>query len=254
MDTGPLFDFHARLAPAPGAAGRLLAAMDAASIDRAAVCAGGMITLDRLAAQIMAGGHSTGDADNAAVIDACLASDGRLVPFFVGNPHADPDDYRAAAARFRGLEISPAVHGVALTDQRTVDLVEIAADHGHPVYVVCIGRPGSGAADLGALADKFPDVTFVLGHCGFIGIDLHSIGVIADRPTIWAETSGCYTAVAAAAIRRLGPDRVLFGTEYPVQHHGVEVAKLRALDLDPDVLRRVAWTNAHRLLGEEPRT
>jgi len=69
---------------------------------------------------------------------------------------------------------------------------------------------------------------------------------------IVAETSGCLTVVARLAIERLGPDRVLFGTEYPLQHPSVELAKFAALDLSPEVWHRIAWRNAHRLLGEEP--
>lgn len=251
MDTHAVFDFHVRLAPGPDAVRRLLGIMDATSIDRAAVAAGGMVTLDQLARQVMVGGHSTDDADNAAVLAACRAGGGRLVPFYFGNPHADPAAYRSVAEDFRGLEISPAVHGVPLLDDRVLAMVEVAAAAGHPVYVVCIGRPGCGAEELVALADKFPDTRFVLGHCGFVGIDLYSVSVVADRPSISVETSGCYTAVAATAVRRLGADRVLFGTEYPVQHPEVELAKLRALDLDPVARGQVAWSNAHRLLGEE---
>jgi len=246
-----VFDFHARLGPQPGAMDRLLAAMDACGIARAVVSAGGMVDLVRLATQVIEGGYVETDADNDAVLAACRRSGGRLLPFHFGNPHRGPDAYRRAAGGFRGLEISPAVHGVALTDPRTVALVEVAADAGHPVYVVCLGRPGSGAVDLVALAGKFPDVTFVLGHCGFVGIDAHAVTKVAPVPNIVAETSGTYTGVVRFALEVLGPDRVLFGTEYPLQHPSVELAKLRALDLEPDVRQQVAWRNAHRLLAEE---
>lgn len=251
MSTGEtaVLDFRARLSPHPASFGRLMAAMDSSGIARAAVCSGGVVDLDTLSAQIMQGGHATGDADNDAVLAACERSDGRLLPTFFANPHRDPADYRDRADAFRGLELSPAVHGVPLTDERTVALVEVAAEVGHAVYVVCIGRPGCGAGDLVSLAEAFSEVEFVLGHCGFIGIDFYSINRIAPRGNILAETSGCYTGVVRAAVDRLGAERVLFGTEYPLQHPEVELTKLRALDLDPVTRQQVMWHNAERLLS-----
>ncbi len=245
----PIFDFHARLGPGtvPSA---LLTSMDAAGIARAAVCAGCVVDLDQLSAQIVDGGRLDAGADNAAVLAACAGSGGRLVPFFFANPFDPVADYRRVAGDYRGLELSPAVHGVALDDPRTLALVEVAEAAGHPVYLVCLGRPGARTADLLTLARSFPDVAFVFGHCGFFGIDTCSIGQIAPQTNILAETSGCFTAVARVAIERLGPDRVLFGTEYPLQHPGVELAKLAALDLDPAARHAVAWANAHRILGE----
>jgi predicted TIM-barrel fold metal-dependent hydrolase len=42
---------------------------------------------------------------------------------------------------------------------------------------------------------------------------------------------------------------VLFGSEYPLQHPSVELAKFQALGVPPDQWRQIAWDNAHRLLS-----
>jgi uncharacterized protein len=120
------------------------------------------------------------------------------------------------------------------------------------VYVVCIQRPGCGVADLVALAERFPGVTFVLGHSGVGNIDFYGVELVAPRPNIVLETSGGYTTVVRAALDVLGPERVLFGSEFPLQHPSVELAKFAALDLTPDQWRAVAWDNAARLL-DDPR-
>ncbi len=248
----PVIDFHARLIPRPTAVDRLLATMDDCGIDRAVVSAGGVIDLDLLSKQVTEGGHVETDADNDAVLRGCERSDGRLVPFYFANPHADPDDYRRRAGEFRGVELAPAVHGVALNDERTAALVDVAGEFGHPVYLLCMIKPGFNVRDLVELARRFTGVTFVLGHCGFTNLDLYAINAIAPESNIVTDTSGGYTIVVGAALERLGADRVLFGTEYPLQHPSVELAKLRALDVPPETWRKVAWSNAHRLLGEEP--
>src|SRR5262249_46834870 len=142
-------------------------------------------------------------------------------------------------------------YGIGFDDPRTVALVEIASGAGHPVYTVCAARPGTRAVDLVALARRFPALPFVFGHCGLIPIDANGLATIAPQPHIVAETPGYYTLIARVAVGRLGPDRVLFGTEYPVQDPDVELVKLAALGLDAATYAKVAWRNAHRLLGEE---
>jgi hypothetical protein len=44
---------------------------------------------------------------------------------------------------------------------------------------------------------------------------------------------------------------VVFGTEFPLQHPAVELAKCAALELEPADRDRLLWTNACRLLGED---
>src|SRR3982751_6356060 len=127
MTGQPVLDFHVRLVPRPEARERLLAALDECGLERAVVCAGGTIDLERLSRQLILGGHVETDADNDAVLNACEGTDGRLVPFFFATPYREAAVYQARAAEFRGLEISPAVHGVGLGDPRVAELVGIAA-------------------------------------------------------------------------------------------------------------------------------
>lgn len=252
MSTHParrIFDFHARLGPASDAADRLLSTMDRCGIERAVVSAGAVVDLDRLAYQIVYGGRSTDSADNAAVLRAAEASGGRLVPFFFGNPHASVREYAQQGHRYRGLELSPAVHGVGFYNSGVRELVELARRYRHPVYTVCVPGPGGGTTDLLWLVKSYPDVVFVFGHCGYIGIDIHALGLIAPYPNVVAELSGCFSITARKAIERLGADRVVFGTEYPLQHPDAELAKLAALKLSASDERKVAWRNAHRLLN-----
>lgn len=251
MSSEPLFDFHARLAPRPGAAERLLSTMDSTGIARAAVAAGGTIDLVRLSRQLIDGGHVETDADNAGVLAACQRSGGRLIPVYFANPHRPADRYAAAAADFRGLEVSPAVHGVPLTDPRVRELVAVAGEARHSVYVVCLDRAGCRVGDLVSLATAFPATTFVLGHSGIGNIDYWAVELVADVPNIWLETSGGYSTVLRAALDRLGAGRLLFGTEYPLQHPSVELAKYAAVAPDPLAWRRIGWQNAESLLELE---
>jgi predicted TIM-barrel fold metal-dependent hydrolase len=173
------------------------------------------------------------------------------VPCYFANPLRPADWYRKRVGEFRALEISPAVHGAALSDERVGELVAVAVEAGHPVYAVCLIRPGAGVADLVALARRYRDGVFVLGHSGTGNIDFHAIELIADLPNILFETSGGYSSVLAEALRRLGRERLLFGTEYPLQHPDVELAKYRAVPVSTMDFEFIGRRNAHRVLSLE---
>ena len=249
----PVLDFHARLAPDPAALERLLGRMRACRIERAVISAGGVISLEQLSRQLSQGGHVELDPDNDAVLRAASRCPQALIPFFFANPHRAAEDYRSRAAQFRGLEISPAVHGVPFGDARVHALVDVADEHGHSVYLVGLDRDGCRVADLVVLARAHPSVSFVLGHGGVGDLDVHGLGMIAPVPNVLWETSGGYTCITRMAVERLGPGRLLFGTEFPLQDPAVEFARFACLDLSENVWRQVAWRNAHELLGEDTR-
>jgi uncharacterized protein len=244
----PILDFHARLTPRVGAPDHLLSVMDRVGIERAAVAAGGLVPLLQLSRQIVDGGVSTVEADNDAVLRACAESGGRLIPIFFATPHRSPDRYLRRAGDFRAVELAPALSGVPLTDERSAALVAAAAEAGHAVYTHCLARQGFTVGDLVTLATSFPQVTLVLAHGGIGHIDVHGVELIRPHTNIMLETSGGYTHVLQCALERLGPRRVLFGSEFPLQHPSVELAKYRALGVDPAVWRQVAWENACRVL------
>jgi len=250
LDTQKIFDFHARLVPHPTSVERLLRMMDQVRIERAVVSAGGVIPLWQLSKQIIEGGSADVEPDNDFVLNGCARSDGRLVPFFFANSSRDPALYRNRGADFAGLELAPAVHGVPLTDDRTAALVHVACEMGHAVYLHCLIRDGFAVKDLVALAQRFPRVNFILGHSGIGHVDLYGIDLISHRRNVFLETSGGYTSVVRYALERLGFESVLFGSEYPIQHPAVELAKFQALDLDAVAWERIAWGNACDLLNK----
>ncbi|MGH3673792.1 MAG: amidohydrolase family protein, partial [Pseudonocardiaceae bacterium] len=229
---------------------KLLSTMDSCGIDKAIACAGGMVTPDELSAFFAGLGHTDRDADNETVRIGCAASGGRLTPFYFANPHRSADCYAAQAPNFRGMELEPIVHGIAFTDERTIAHLRVAQQFKHPVFLAALPSPGCRVDDVTRVAQGFPDVTFVLGHSGVGIIDLHAINLIAPHANIMFETSGGYVCVLAAALARLGASRVVFGSEYPMQHPRIELTKYEVLGLDDDVWRQVSHDNALRILGE----
>jgi predicted TIM-barrel fold metal-dependent hydrolase len=55
--------------------------------------------------------------------------------------------------------------------------------------------------------------------------------------------------VLARAVERCGPRKILFGSDGPWLHPGLELAKIRALRLPPDQERLILGDNFLRLTG-----
>jgi predicted TIM-barrel fold metal-dependent hydrolase len=128
-------------------------------------------------------GLELGDAElsiegiHEAVLGICARFSDRLTGF------AGVDPRRPQAAELlgwafdelgaRGLKLHPTSESWTLHDERTVQLVEMAAQRGL-VVLVHVGETFPGLVDrnaspqaLLALAERFPEVTFVGGHAGF---------------------------------------------------------------------------------------
>ncbi len=89
--------------------------------------------------------------------------------------------------------------------------------------------------DVLDLADRHPRLTVIMDHLTLVGVR----GVLAIRscPNIWLDTSGgepC-TGITDFAIRHLGSNRILFGSDAPGRNYAVQLARVRdALPAGPD--------------------
>lgn len=245
-----LTDFHAHLAPTREAKERLLKSMERLGITQTVVVAGGLVRPEELAGQIALGGGTIVSVPNETVRRLCdeAADEGvTLFPFFFANPHEAVDEYVRTGKHFFGLKLGPAVHGIALTDSRTIRYLEVALNHQHPVYLHCLSRPGFDIEALIEIATQFPKLLFVLGHAGIGNCDFHAVSRIAPFQKIYFETSGGFSSVVKFAIEKLGMERVVFGSEYPLQDPSLELLKAHVTGMDYQALH----TNACRLLGLE---
>lgn len=239
-----VIDFHAHLLPTREGRERLLRAMEENAISQAVVVAGGVVSPHDLSEQIALGGGSGASAANESVRELCEETRGKLLPFYFANPHVAPNEYQVRGSLFYGLKLGPAVHGVELNDPRNHAYIAIAERFQHSVYLHCLSRPGFDTRSLLRLSSHFPKVIFVLGHAGIGNCDFYSVDQIAAEENIYFETSGGFSSVIGYALNKLGEDRVLFGSEFPLEGPEVELAKYRRLNVDMVKLS----TNALRLL------
>jgi uncharacterized protein len=104
------------------------------------------------------------------------------------------------------------------------------------------------------LASEYPDVSFIIPHLGSFADDWHAQWAFLDplsrHPNIFTDTSGVRRFdLLDQAVRRAGAGKILFGSDGPWLHPGVELAKVHALALSPVDRRLVLGGNLLRLIA-----
>lgn len=102
------------------------------------------------------------------------------------------------------------------------------------------------------LATEYPDVAFIVPHLGSFADDWAAQRTVIEQlvahPNVHTDTSGIRRFdLLAEAVARAGPAKVLFGTDGPWLHPGVELAKVRALGLPPSAEHLIVAGNWLRL-------
>jgi predicted TIM-barrel fold metal-dependent hydrolase len=104
------------------------------------------------------------------------------------------------------------------------------------------------------LAREYPDVPFVIPHLGSFADDWRAQTALIDHlvrhPNVLTDSSGIRRFdILREAVERAGPRKLLFGSDGPWLHPGVELAKIELLHLSPADERLVLAENFLRLIA-----
>jgi hypothetical protein len=145
--------------------------------------------------------------------------------------------------RFRGIKI----HGFEAMPTREV--CETARAFRLPIFVDVVSRPEV----IDMLAPQYPDVNFIVAHLGSYTDDWRAhqqvVYQIARYPNVYGDTSAVRRFdYIVEAVKRAGPRKLLFGSDGPWIHPGVELHKVRLLGLPKEQESLVLGGNALRLM------
>ncbi len=146
------------------------------------------------------------------------------------------------------LRVFPTVSRFQLA-QMTRILLELA--HFNPVcFIDCSGQNESDLAELSIVANKVPEVTFVLTQKMWEGF-----GAVVDLmwqcPNICTDISFIHTrGTIEMLVREFGVERVLFGMGHK-SHYGAAMASIIFADLSELQREMIAYKNIESLLGLE---
>jgi predicted TIM-barrel fold metal-dependent hydrolase len=107
----------------------------------------------------------------------------------------------------------------------------------------------SQSGDVAELAGRYPDLRIQMAHMG--GVGWGGINRVADLANVSIDTAGAQpiAGLLEYALERLGPGRIVFGSDYPVREFAVKVATVKAVEMAEPIRRAVMCSNAQRLWG-----
>jgi uncharacterized protein len=129
------------------------------------------------------------------------------------------------------------------------EICEAARRHRVPVLYDVAGE----VAQVELFATEYPDVAFIVPHLGSFADDwraqLALIDMLVRHRNVYADSAGVRRFdLLVQAVRRAGAGKLLFGSDGPWLHPGVELEKIHALGLAPADERRVLAGNFLKLI------
>ena len=192
--------------------------------------------------------HSDYAIANRQVARIVGASRGRLYGFaFV---HATRDAGRVLALVREAVE-EHGFRGIKL-HRHDARITREVCDAARQVGVPVLYDPTGEVDIVELLASEYPDVQFIIPHMGSFSDEWRAqvamIGMVIRHRNVNVDTSAVRRFDLLLEVARRRPRQVLFGSDGPWLHPGLELAKVRLLGLSAADERRVLGTNALRLV------
>ncbi len=167
-------------------------------------------------------------------------------------------DVKAGA---RGLKLHPVIQKEKLTSVKTFSAIESFMHYRLPVLCHCgtssyypsdehyMEEPSYGEIFyIRNLARAFPGVGFIIGHSGLYQVE-DALNLLHPYHNIFMEISFQSPKMIRRLIRVFGPDRILYGTDWPWGDRLTAVKCVRrACGNDRQLARRILYENAAELL------
>jgi predicted TIM-barrel fold metal-dependent hydrolase len=130
------------------------------------------------------------------------------------------------------------------------EVCEIAKTFKLPVVYDVMGE----VSQVELLASEYPSVNFIIPHLGSFSDEWKSQLALIDHlvrhPNIFTDTSGVRRfELLQQTVQRAGAKKLLFGSDGPWLHPGIELAKVKELNLNDAEERLVLGGNILRLIG-----
>ncbi len=177
-----------------------------------------------------------------------------------GGLHQDCEDMKeqidyALSLGLSGIKIHPDIQGVDITSPKLYPLYE-EAEGRFPIYFhIGDNRPQyrfSEPKKLNKVLSDFPKLQVVAAHLGGYMSNDEAIEYLAGNENVMYDTSSALWAMtperADYIIEKLGYDKVMFGSDYPVMYPGSDLERFFKLKLTESQREDILYNNAARFL------
>ncbi len=197
--------------------------------------------------------HADCARGNANVMQAARAFPGRLYGYITVSPHendVDPAPFFSGPG-IKGFKVHAAFHRSSIDDPRYAPFLEYADRHGLPILFHAWEAVDT--VNIAKLAAQYPNAKMIVGHGAMRTWEVKRevIEAVRSHENIFADTtvSMTYDGAVEYAVKRLGADRLCYGSDLPFydcRHVLGKVATSRLSDGDKE---KVLGLNARRILN-----
>jgi len=175
------------------------------------------------------------------------------------NPHNEtvtPELEKCIAANrslIYGLKFHPYESHLKITSKSLVPYFELARKYDFPIQVHTAQDKYSDVQYLGLVAGDYPDLKFVAAHLQLLSDNRSALDVLKNHPNVYGDTAWVDMKIAKKALIEIGEDRVLFGSDNPIDGldtlgNPIYVAYFRnKVKLPGRLYRNLMYRNAQKL-------
>jgi len=191
--------------------------------------------------------------DNLQVISAAKKYPDKIIPFVTIDPwqqeEAEKQLKELISLGAKGLKLHPLTQGLPAHSELYHTLIEVAEKHdiivqfhtGSPIY--------SQPLQILELALTYTKTKFILAHMGLGMLWQDAIRAAKRAENIYLDTAGQrFIPVIKYAVKELGSERILFGSDAPFLSPEIELKKIYRLSLSKRDLENILCNNASTLL------
>ncbi|MCR5160660.1 MAG: amidohydrolase family protein [Lachnospiraceae bacterium] len=199
-------------------------------------------------------------AINRFIAEEVKQSDGAFIG--LGALHPDSETLREDTEHLmelglKGVKIHPDFQKFFADEPKAMRLFELCEEKSLPVLVHTgdYRYDYSNPERIAHVLQAFPDLTLIGAHFGGWSVWDRAQALLPDYPNMMVDTSSSFFWMeeerALDMIRAYGPERVMFGTDYPMWRADKELAFFSRLDLTEEERQRILWKNCARLYGAQ---
>jgi predicted TIM-barrel fold metal-dependent hydrolase len=154
---------------------------------------------------------------------------------------------------FKGVKIHPDIQQVDIDSPKLMDLYESAEGRAMIYFHAGDERYDYSLPEkIIKIKEMFPKLEIIAAHLGGYQKWETAITVYKNQD-IYFDTSSALWALPPCEARRIiinyNPDKILFGTDYPIRRVRDELGYLEKLNLSGDLLEKILYKNAAKLFG-----
>jgi uncharacterized protein len=135
------------------------------------------------------------------------------------------------------------------SDERFEPLARLLDEHAVPVLIHTFLKSTSFypfealPSEIAGLARRHPQLRIVMPH--LVGCRFRGVEEVADCANVWVDTSGNYAERGHLehAVRVLGPDRIIFGSDYYIRDMAVQKHHVLGAEIDDAVKDKILSAN-----------